>query len=404
MALIVQKFGGSSVADTEKIMNVARRIIDRYDKGDQVVVVVSAQGDTTDRLTEKAFKIHPNPPKREMDMLLSTGEQISIALLAMAIQRLEHKSVSLTGGQVGIKTTNQYSSARIENICCDRLKSELDAGNIVIVAGFQGMDDYSNITTLGRGGSDTTAVALAAALEADVCEIYTDVDGVYTADPRIVPDARKLDTISHDEMLEMASLGARVLHNRAVELAKKYNVNLVVRSSLNNNSGTMVKEVSNMEKMVVKGVAHDYDTAQINVMGVKDEPGMAYRLFRLLADANINVDIIVQGEVKDKKRDISFTVAQHNLEETVAIIESNKEELGIKEFTYSSDVAKVSVIGAGMAENAGIAALMFETLAQEGINIIMITTSEIKISCLIKPNEVEKAVRAIHDKFCLGQE
>ncbi|HHW71321.1 MAG TPA: aspartate kinase [Clostridiales bacterium] len=402
MGLIVQKYGGSSIANAQKLMNVARRIVETYEEGNQMVVVVSAQGDTTDILIEKAREISKSPSSRELDMLLSTGEQMSIALLAMAIGELGYNAVSLTGAQVGIKTTSDYCNARIETIDSSRIRRELDDGNIVIVAGFQGIDCDNNITTLGRGGSDTTAVALAVVLDADRCEIFTDVDGIYTADPRIVKDARKLKEISYDEMLELASLGAKVLHNRSVELAKKYNVKLVVRSSLNNNSGTEVMGMSEMEKMVVRGVAHDYDIAQISVVGVPDEPGMAYRLFKKLADENINVDIIIQSTARDDTRDISFTVSKENRDKAVNIIEENLDNLNAKNVLYSDDVAKVSIVGAGMVENPGIACMMFEALAEENINIHMISTSEIKISCLIKPDDVERAITSIHKKFKLG--
>lgn len=402
MGLVVQKYGGSSIADAHKLMNVAKRIIQTHREGNQVVVVVSAQGDTTDILIEKAKEISKSPSNRELDVLLSTGEQISIALLAMAIGELGYNAVSLTGAQVGIRTTSEFCNARIETIDSNRLRRELDAGNIVIVAGFQGIDCDNNITTLGRGGSDTTAVALAVALNADRCEIFTDVDGIYTADPRIVKEARKLKEISYDEMLELASLGARVLHNRSVELAKKYNVKLVVRSSLNNNSGTEVMGMAEMEKMVVRGVAHDYDIAQISVVGVPDEPGMAYKLFRKLADENINVDIILQSTARDNTRDISFTVAKQNRDRAVAIIDKNLDNLRAKKVSYSDDVAKVSIVGAGMVENPGIACMMFKALAEEDVNIHMISTSEIKISCLISPHDVDKAIAAIHKKFKLG--
>ena len=316
---------------------------------------------------------------------------------------MAYKAVSLTGAQVGIKTNSDYSNARIETIDSDRVKRELDDGNIVIVAGFQGVDCEYNITTLGRGGSDTTAVASAVALDADRCEIFTDVDGIYTADPRIVDDARKLSEISYDEMLELASLGARVLHNRSVELAKKYNVRLVVRSSLNNNDGTEVKDMADMEKMVVRGVAHDYDIAQISVVGVPDEPGMAYKLFKMLADENINVDIILQSTARDNTRDISFTVAKSNRDRAISIIEDNLSLLDARSVSYSDGVAKVSIVGAGMVENPGIACMMFEALAEEGINIHMISTSEIKISCLIKADDVENH-GTIHKKFKLNCE
>ncbi|MGI6113570.1 MAG: aspartate kinase [Mahellales bacterium] len=404
MALIVQKYGGSSVADAKKVMNVAKRIVRERDKGNSVVAVVSAQGDTTDHLIKMAKEINPNPSKREMDMLLSTGEQISISILAMAIESLGYPVISLTGPQVGIKTSSMYSNARIRSIDSTRITKELDEKKIVIVAGFQGVDKYDNITTLGRGGSDTTAVALAAALKADFCEIYTDVDGVYTADPRLVPQASKLKYISYDEMLELASLGARVLHNRSVELAKKYGVLLVVKSSFNDNEGTYVKEVEKMEdKMVVTGVAHDTDVARIAVIGIQDKPGMAYKLFNLLAKENIDVDVIIQSIGREKDKDISFTVNKSNLEKALKLIKENLDYLEARDVKHKDDVAKISIVGAGMANNPGVAALMFEALAEADINIGMITTSEIKVSCLIDEAEVEKAVKAIHDKFKLDE-
>lgn len=403
MALIVQKFGGSSVADAERIMNVAKRVVATQEKGNKVVVVVSAMGKTTDHLVKLANEINPNPPKRELDMLLSTGEQMSISLLAMAIQTLGKPSVSLTGVQVGIKTTSVYSDARIEDIDNKRMEDELNQGKIVIVAGFQGVDEYNNITTLGRGGSDTTAVALAATLKADLCEIYTDVDGVYTADPRIVPNASKLKVISFDEMMELATLGAKVLHNRSVELAKKYNVNLVVKSSFNNNEGTYVREVTNMEKMVVSGVAHDLNVMQVAIVGIENKPGNAYKLFKLLADSNISVDVILQSIGRDNSKDISFTVSKTNKENTIKIVNENLKLLGAREVTFSEDYAKVSIVGAGMANNPGIAATLFEALAEKEINIHMISTSEISITCLVKSGDVEKAVKAIHAKFNLDK-
>jgi aspartate kinase len=404
LALIVQKYGGSSVADAKKVMNVAKRIVRERDKGNSVVAVVSAQGDTTDHLIKMAKEINPNPSKREMDMLLSTGEQISISILAMAIESLGYPVISLTGPQVGIKTSSMYSNARIRSIDSTRITKELDEKKIVIVAGFQGVDKYDNITTLGRGGSDTTAVALAAALKADFCEIYTDVDGVYTADPRLVPQASKLKYISYDEMLELASLGARVLHNRSVELAKKYGVLLVVKSSFNDNEGTYVKEVEKMEdKMVVTGVAHDTDVARIAVIGIQDKPGMAYKLFNLLAKENIDVDVIIQSIGREKDKDISFTVNKSNLEKALKLIKENLDYLEARDVKHKDDVAKISIVGAGMANNPGVAALMFEALAEADINIGMITTSEIKVSCLIDEAEVEKAVKAIHDKFKLDE-
>ncbi|MDD3840505.1 MAG: aspartate kinase [Clostridia bacterium] len=403
MALVVQKYGGSSVADPKKVMKVAQRIINTKEKGNSVIVVLSAQGDTTDNLIKMAKEINPNPSDREMDMLISTGEQMSIAILAMAIDKLRHPVISLNASQIGIKTDNIHSKAKIEHIDGGRIREELDKGNIVIVAGFQGIDHNNDITTLGRGGSDTTAVALAAALKADVCEIYTDVEGVYTADPRLIPDAIKLNEISYDEMLEMASLGARVLHNRAVELAKKYSVPLVVRSSFNYEEGTLVRELEGMEKMVVLGVAHDTNAARIAVIGIKDKPGMAYKLFKILSDANIDVDVIIQSIGREEDKDISFTVSEDNLDRALELIKENLNLLGARDVKYRDDVAKISIIGAGMANNPGIATLMFEALAEEGININMISTSEIKITCLIDEKDVEKAVKSIHKKFKLDE-
>lgn len=403
MSLIVQKYGGSSVANAERVMNVARRIVDTYKQGNSVVVVVSAQGDTTDDLIEKANEINPKASKREMDMLLSTGEQISISLLAMAIQSLGYNAISLTGWQVGISTDSNYSKARIKTIDAERLKRELEANNIVIVAGFQGINKYDDITTLGRGGSDTSAVAIAASIHADLCEIYTDVDGVYTADPRIVKDAKKMDSISFDEMLELASLGAGVLHNRSVELAKKYNVNLMVRSSLNNNPGTVVKEETKVERMIVKGVAKDSDVARISICNIEDKPGMAFKVFSLLASRNINVDIILQSIGRDGKKDISFTVNEDNLDKSVEILEENKERLCFEEIKTSNEVCKISIVGSGMVNNPGVACKMFEALYDANINIHMISTSEIKVSVLINKKNADKAMNVIHDKFNLAQ-
>ncbi|MBC8596650.1 aspartate kinase [Qingrenia yutianensis] len=403
MSLIVQKFGGSSVADKERVFNVAKRIIETYKKGNSVVVVVSAQGDTTDDLIEKAAEISKNPSKREMDMLLSTGEQISISLLAMAIHELGYPAISLTGWQVGLTTDTSYSNARISKISADRIKKELEHKNIVVVAGFQGINKYEDITTLGRGGSDTSAVALAAALGADLCEIYTDVDGVYTADPRIVKNAKKMDVISFDEMLELASMGANVLHNRSVEMAKKYNVNLCVRSSLNNNEGTVVKEVNNMEKMLVKGVAHDLDVARISLCDIEDKPGVAFKVFSLLAKNGINVDIILQSIGRENKKDISFTVSKSNMQKAVELLCANKEVIGFEDLKAADSFAKVSIVGAGMVNNPGVASSMFEALCEAGINIHMISTSEIKVSVLISEKNAEKAVNAICDKFNLAE-
>ena len=399
MSLIVQKFGGSSVADCERIFRVAGIVTDTYKAGNSVVVVVSAQGDTTDDLIAKAKEINPDASKREMDMLLSTGEQISISLLAMAIEKLGYPVTSLTGWQIGMQTDSSYGAARIKRIDGERLQKELDKKKIVIVAGFQGINKYEDITTLGRGGSDTTAVAIAAALKADLCQIYTDVDGVYTADPRKVKGAKKLEEISFDEMLELASQGAQVLHNRSVEMAKKYNVNMEVVSSFERVPGTTVKEVNKMEKMLVKGVAKDSDIARISLVGVPDVPGIAFKIFAALAKRSINVDIILQSIGRDTTKDISFTVPESQLETALDALKSVSEVLNAKEILHNEDVAKVSAVGAGMVNNPGVAAMMFEALADANINIQMISTSEIKISVLVKEKDADRAVEAIHDKF-----
>ena len=401
MGLIVQKFGGSSVRDAERVMNVANRIVETYDAGNNVVVVVSAQGDTTDDLIEKAMEINPQPSKREMDMLLATGEQISISLLAMAIEKIGRPVVSMTGWQAGFKTDSKYSAARIHSIDKERLQNELDKKRIVIVAGFQGINKYDDITTLGRGGSDTSAVALAAVLHADLCEIYTDVDGVYTADPRFVKNAFKLEDISYDEMLELASLGANVLHNRSVELAKKYHVKLCVRSSLNKNEGTYVKEVEQVEKMLVRGVTRDNDCARVALCGIEDTPGKAYQVFALLSKNGISVDLIIQSIGNGTKKDISFTVTESDLDKAVEILKENQSILKIDDIKTKRDVSKVSIVGAGMVNNAGVATTMFEALYNANINISMIATSEIKISVLVDQKDAESAVVAIHDKFML---
>jgi len=401
MGLIVQKFGGSSVRDAERVMNVANRIVETYDAGNNVVVVVSAQGDTTDDLIEKAMEINPQPSKREMDMLLATGEQISISLLAMAIEKIGRPVVSMTGWQAGFKTDSKYSAARIHSIDKERLQNELDKKRIVIVAGFQGINKYDDITTLGRGGSDTSAVALAAVLHADLCEIYTDVDGVYTADPRFVKNAFKLEDISYDEMLELASLGANVLHNRSVELAKKYHVKLCVRSSLNKNEGTYVKEVEQVEKMLVRGVTRDNDCARVALCGIEDTPGKAYQVFALLSKNGISVDLIIQSIGNGTKKDISFTVTESDLDKAVEILKENQSILKIDDIKTRRDVSKVSIVGAGMVNNAGVATTMFEALYNANINISMIATSEIKISVLVDQKDAESAVVAIHDKFML---
>lgn len=399
MALIVQKYGGTSVRDAERVMNVARRITDAYKAGNSMVVAVSAQGDTTDDLIEKAKEINPNPSKREMDMLLTTGEQISISLLAMAIEKIGCPVVSLTGWQAGIKTDSKYGAARIKTIDTERIQREIDSRRIVIVAGFQGINKYDDLITLGRGGSDTSAVALAAALHADLCEIYTDVDGVYTTDPRICKSAYKLDEISYDEMLELASLGANVLHNRSVEMAKKYNVKMSVRSSLNNNEGTYVKEDSQVEKMLVRGVTRDNDCARIALCGVEDAPGKAFQVFAMIAKAGISVDLIIQSIGDGVSKDISFTVAEGDLDAAMKLLEENRDFIKAREIKSSKDVAKVSIVGAGMVNNSGVAAKMFEALSDAHINIKMIATSEIKISVLVAEKDAEAAVVAIHDKF-----
>ncbi len=397
--LIVKKFGGSSVANAERINHVAQTIVNSYKEGNQVVVVLSAQGDTTDELIEKAMEINPNASKREMDMLLSTGEQQSVALMAMAIEKLGYPVISLNAFQCKIISTSTYSNARIKDISTERINNELARKNIVIITGFQGINRHLDVTTLGRGGSDTSAVALAAKLGADICEIYTDVDGVYTCDPRIVKSAKKLDEITYDEMLELASLGAKVLHNRSVELAKKYNVNLVVRSSMTDAEGTVVKEETKVERMLVNGVAVDKDVARIAVVGVKDEPGIAFKIFSLLSREKISVDLIIQSIGRDTSKDISFTVTKGEMKEAVDILEANKASIGFESISYDDKVAKVSAVGAGMATNPGVASMLFEATYDAGINVRMISTSEIKITVLVNENEADRAAIAIHDKF-----
>jgi aspartate kinase len=398
MALIVQKFGGSSVADAERVRNVASIVTDAYRKGNDVVVVVSAQGDTTDDLIEKAKEINEKASKREMDMLLSAGEQMSIALLAMAIEKTGCPVVSLLGWQAGVTTDSAYSIARIKKIDTSRLTAELDRHNIVIVAGFQGLNKYDDITTLGRGGSDTSAVALAAALHADRCQIFTDVEGVFTADPRKIPNAIKLKEITYDEMLELATLGAQVLNNRSVEMAKKYNVELEVLSSLTKASGTLVKEVTKMEKMLIRGVTKDTDVARISIIGVPDIPGIAYKIFGKLASQNINVDIILQSVGRDGTKDIAFTVSKANGPAAVELL-GGCDFLDGLAMKCDTDVAKVSVVGAGMETHPGTASTMFEALFDRDINIQMISTSEIKISVLIDAKDADDAVAAVHKAF-----
>ncbi len=397
--LIVKKFGGSSVADKERIFNVAKRCVEDYKKGNDVVVVLSAMGKTTDHLIEMANDINPNPSKREMDMLLATGEQTSVALMSMAMGVLGVPSISLNAFQVAMHTSSSYSNARFKRIDSDRIRHELDNKKIVIVTGFQGINKYDDLTTLGRGGSDTTAVALAAALHADACEIYTDVEGVYTADPRVVPNAKKIKEITYDEMLELATLGAKVLHNRSVEMAKKYGVQLVVRSSLNNAEGTVVKEEVEVESMLVSGVAVDKNAARVALIGLKDEPGIAFKVFDLLGKNNINVDVILQSIGRDGTKDISFTVARDSLKDVEEILEENRKRLTFEKIETDATVAKVSVVGAGMQSNAGVAGKMFEALYGVGVNIRMIATSEIRITVLIDEADVDTATKAVHDKF-----
>ncbi len=403
MSLIVQKFGGSSVANAERIFNVARRVTDTYDDGNDVVVVVSAQGDTTDDLLEKAAEVNPRASRREMDVLLSAGEQMSMALLAMAIEKIGRPVVSLTGWQAGVNTDSNYSKARIKRIVGERIQIELDKRKIVIVAGFQGINKYDDITTLGRGGSDTSAVAIAAALGADLCQIFTDVRGVYTTDPRIVPEARMLPEITYDEMLELAACGANVLHNRSVELAKKFNVNMEVLSSFERVPGTIVKEETKVEKMSIRGIARDNDIARVSLVSVSDTPGKAFQIFSLLAKKKINVDVILQSIGRDGNKDISFTVSKDDLDLTLKTIDENNSLIGAKSVEHNDNVSKVSIVGAGMTSDPGIAATMFEALYDAGINIQMISTSEIRVSVLIDRKDAENAVRAIHNKFNLAQ-
>lgn len=397
--LIVQKYGGSSVANAERVFNVAKRIMRTRMEGNDVVVVLSAQGKTTDGLIAKAKEINAKPSRREMDMLLSTGEQQSVALMAMAISAIGGRAVSLNAAQVGIETTNTYSNARIRHINTERIENELDEGSIVLVTGFQGVNAIGDTTTLGRGGSDTSAVALTAALNADMCEIYTDVEGVYTADPRVVPDAVKLDEISYDEMLELASLGAKVLHSRSVEVAKKYNVKLVVRSSMSEAEGTEVKEDVKMERMLVSGVAADKKVSRISIMGINDEPGKAFEVFSLMAKEKVSVDIILQSTGADGKQNISFTIGEDDLDIALKALEKNKERLTAREIVHDENTAKLSIVGAGMATNPGVAAMFFEAMYDAGVNIQMISTSEIKITVLIAKDDVDAAMVAVHDKF-----
>ena len=398
--LIVKKFGGTSVGNTERIFNVAKRCIEDWQRGNDVVVVLSAMGKYTDELIDMAKQVNENPPKREMDMLFTIGEQMSVSLMAMAMNSLKVPAISLNAFQVAMHTTSVYGNARLKRIDVERIRHELEQRKIVIVTGFQGINKYDDYTTLGRGGSDTTAVALAAALNADACEIYTDVDGVYTADPRKVKTARKLDTITYDEMLELVTLGAGVLHNRSVELAKKFGVQLVVRSSLNFSEGTIVKEDTGMEKMLVSGVAADADSARVAVVGLEDTPGVAFKLFNLLAKNDINIDMILQSVGRHGTKDITFTCSDENADKAEEIIKNNIGKF--ESIDVNKNVAKVSIVGAGMQSNAGVAAKMFEALYDENINIRMISTSEIRVTVLIDEQYTERAMNAIHDKFALG--
>lgn len=399
MALIVQKFGGSSVANADKVHNVAKIVTQTYSEGNDVVVVVSAQGDTTDDLIEKAAEINPKGSKREMDVLLTAGEQMSASLLAMAIEKLGFPVISLLGWQAGFQTSSAYGNARIKSIKTDRLRAEIGRKNIVVVAGFQGINKYDDVTTFGRGGSDTTAVALAASLHAERCQIFTDVEGVYTADPRKVDGAKKLKEITYDEMLELATLGAQVLNNRSVEMAKKYNVEVEVLSSLKRAPGTIVKEVAKMEKMLVRGVTKDTNVTRVSIIGVPDVPGIAFKIFSKLAAKGINVDIILQSVGRDGTKDISFTVSRENGAAVSEILSTSFEELAGKEIVTDNQVAKISVVGAGMETHPGTAAKMFEALYEIDVNIQMIATSEIKISVLIDEKDADRAVAAVHKAF-----
>lgn len=399
MSLIVQKFGGSSVANADRLRNVADIITKTYSQNNDVVVVVSAQGDTTDDLIAKAKEVNPRPSKREMDMLLTAGEQMSASLLAMTIEQMGFPVVSLLGWQAGFLTDTSYGSARIKRVTPDRIKKELDKRNIVIVTGFQGINRYNDMTTLGRGGSDTSAVAIAAVMHADLCQIYTDVEGVYTADPRKIKNAKKIDVISYDEMLELATLGAQVLNNRSVEMAKKYNIELEVLSSYNRVPGTIVKEATKMEKMLISGIAKDDGVARVAIIGVPDRPGLAFKVFSKLSAKNVNVDIILQSIGRNGTKDISFTVSEDHLQATMEVLTPYVEQIGASSVVYDEDVAKVSIVGAGMETHPGVAALMFEALFESNINIQMISTSEIKISVLIERKDADKAVAAIHNKF-----
>jgi aspartate kinase len=402
LSLIVMKFGGSSVGTPERMQRVAKRIIERQQEGNDIVVVVSAMGDTTDDLIDQSKQLNPNPPAREMDMLLTVGEQISIALLSMTVHQLGAKAVSFTGWQAGIRTEALHGKAKMTSINPERVFKALELGNVAIIAGFQGMSEDGDITTLGRGGSDTTAVAMAAAMNADVCEIYTDVDGIYSTDPRVVKNARKLNEISYDEMLELANLGAAVLHPRAVEYAKHNNVKLVVRSSFTQNEGTSVKEEAVMEQgVVVRGIAFDKNVARISIMGVEDVPGVLANVFGALASNGIDVDIIVQSGVQDGKADFSFTVSGDDVDKSISVIEGIRSTVPYRETTSESNLVKISIVGAGMVSNPGVAAKMFETISKLGVSIKMVSTSEIKCSCVIIAEPLSDVVRALHTAYAL---
>ncbi|HIX28520.1 MAG TPA: aspartate kinase [Candidatus Blautia stercoravium] len=397
--LAVMKFGGSSVADLGKIRNVAERCIKKWKEGNQVIVVLSAMGKTTDGLIGQAQQITDMPSRREMDMLLSTGEQVSVSLMAMTMLQMGVPAVSLNAWQVAMHTTSAYQNAKLKRIDTERIRKELDSNKIVVVTGFQGINKYEDVTTLGRGGSDTTAVALAAAMNADVCEIYTDVDGVYSADPRIVPNARKMEEVTYEEMLEFASLGAKVLHNRCVEMARRYNVKLVVKSSMSEAEGTVVKESTKMEKMLISGVATDKNIAKITVAGMKDDPESTFRLLNLLAKHGMNIDVMIQSLEKDGTKTLTFTIARPDMLMAAELLKQYSDVLGTVNISCEEDVAKVSVVGAGVSSNPGVAAKMFEALSDAGINTDMITTSEIRITAVIAENEAEAAMRAVHDRF-----
>ena len=405
MALIIQKFGGTSVGTIDKIRHVAARVVATQKAGNDVIVVVSAMAGETDRLINLAHEMIDKPDGREYDVMVSTGEQISVALLSMAIQFMGYKALSLLGFQIKISTNSDFTKARIEDIDSQRITKELLKGNILVVAGFQGVDEQENITTLGRGGSDTTAVALAGVLKADVCEIYTDVEGVYTTDPTICPNARKLERIAYDEMLEMASLGAKVLHTRSVEFAKKHNVTIHVRSTFSQNSGTMVmKEDITMEKVLVSGVTYNRNESKITVVRVPDKPGVASKIFTPISEANLNVDMIIQNVSEDGFTDLTFTVPETDLKHALEVVSGVVKEIGAADVQFDKDIVKVSIVGVGMRSHAGVAAKMFNVLASEGINIMMISTSEIKVSCIVNAKYTELAVRVLHDAFELGEE